>query len=149
MKDEKGHKDKKREIASKVIRDAAMAAMTKRKSLNGRYDLDTDDERPNKKLGQVGSKDQDGDIASFEAMVEEANSLKAQELQLRQQEIQLSRERYELDKAEREACFAVDQTDRATEQQERQARFALEKLEREQNIALAQRTLALLEKFNK
>ncbi len=132
MKEEKAHKDEKRESEGEKIRTAAMLAMpTKRKPAASEKESDEEDGGKPPRKNQRHASSTETDITALAQMIKCSNDLKTKEIELHKEELRLNRDKYDLDRAEREA------------------RFGLEKSERELQMQMVKQTLELLAKLNK
>ncbi|KAG9409833.1 hypothetical protein AC1031_020139 [Aphanomyces cochlioides] len=144
-KELKDDKVDRRETDGHAIRDAAMYAL-KRKSIDG--ESNSTREKPAKRSTPLSTTSASA-IDVVTTMMEKANANKNEELALQreatiisQRKRELEEARFHLDKFEREERLAI-------EKREREERFTLGKMERESQIRLMHEVIAMLKTKNK
>ncbi|KAG9408113.1 hypothetical protein AC1031_021350 [Aphanomyces cochlioides] len=144
-KELKDDKVDKRETDGHAIRDAAMYAL-KRKSIDG--ESNSTQEKPAMRSTPLSTTSASA-IDVVTTMMEKANANKNEELALQreatiisQRKLELEEARFHLDKFEREERLAI-------EKREREERFTLDKMERESQIRLMHEVIAMLKTKNK
>ncbi|ETV93110.1 hypothetical protein H310_12894 [Aphanomyces invadans] len=123
LKDEKIKKQDKRESDGHRVREAALVTLKRKAEANG-LDEDPGPSKVKEAKGPSALKDAASAVVDIMSMIDASNEFKRAELEakresnaLLQRKVELEEQRYLLDKAEREARFALEQQERQSQLQ--------------------------------